>query len=151
MKSLHDIDLGQNTRTRSLSRSHRPLHGRRLPSKDGIYGDVAQQIGRDQVSVVSILSNPAQDPHLFETAPSVVREILSAQGRWWQGDRLQRSARLLRGAGIGTYGTKAFAGDEPLANPHADIGAVIAIYRPDLLRFVRHAPRGATCEPRSEA
>jgi zinc/manganese transport system substrate-binding protein len=46
---------------------------------ENFYGDVAQQIGRDQVSVVSILSNPAQDPHLFETAPSVVREILSAQ------------------------------------------------------------------------
>jgi hypothetical protein len=27
--------------------------------------------------------------------------------------------------GIGTYGAKAFAGDEPLANPHGDIGAVI--------------------------
>src|SRR6476620_3662399 len=46
---------------------------------ENFYGDVAQQIGGDQVSVVSILSNPAQDPHLFETAPSVVREILSAQ------------------------------------------------------------------------
>ena len=46
---------------------------------ENFYGDVAHQIGRDQVSVVSILSNPAQDPHLFETAPSVVREILSAQ------------------------------------------------------------------------
>ena len=35
---------------------------------------MAQQIGGDQVSVVSILSNPDQDPHLFETSPSVVRK-----------------------------------------------------------------------------
>jgi hypothetical protein len=27
--------------------------------------------------------------------------------------------------GIGTYGAKAFAGDEPLANRHADFAAVI--------------------------
>jgi zinc/manganese transport system substrate-binding protein len=46
---------------------------------ENFYGDVAQQIGGDHVSVASILSNPDQDPHLFETAPSVVREIAAAQ------------------------------------------------------------------------
>ena len=46
---------------------------------ENFYGDVAQQIGGDLVSVASILSNPDQDPHLFETAPSVVREIAAAQ------------------------------------------------------------------------
>ncbi len=46
---------------------------------ENFYGDVAQQIGGDLVSVASILSNPDQDPHLFETTPSVVREIAAAQ------------------------------------------------------------------------
>jgi zinc/manganese transport system substrate-binding protein len=46
---------------------------------ENFYGDVAQQIGGDRVSVASILSNPDQDPHLFETAPSVVREVAAAQ------------------------------------------------------------------------
>jgi zinc/manganese transport system substrate-binding protein len=46
---------------------------------ENFYGDVAQQIGGDRVSVVSILSNPDQDPHLFETSPSVVREIEASQ------------------------------------------------------------------------
>jgi zinc/manganese transport system substrate-binding protein len=50
-----------------------------IMAAENFYGDVAQQIGGDQVSVVSILSNPDQDPHLFETAPSVVREIAAAQ------------------------------------------------------------------------
>ena len=50
-----------------------------IVTAENFYGDVAQQIGGDQVSVVSILSNPDQDPHLFETAPSVVREIAAAQ------------------------------------------------------------------------
>ncbi len=50
-----------------------------IVAAENFYGDVAQQIGGDQVSVTSILSNPDQDPHLFETAPSVVREIAAAQ------------------------------------------------------------------------
>jgi len=45
---------------------------------ENFYGDVAKQIGGDRVSVTSILTNPDQDPHLFETAPSVVREIAAA-------------------------------------------------------------------------
>jgi len=50
-----------------------------IVAAENFYGDVAQQIGGDQVSVSSVLSNPDQDPHLFETAPSVVREIAASQ------------------------------------------------------------------------
>ena len=46
---------------------------------ENFYGDVAQQIGGDRISVTTILSNPDQDPHLFETSPSIVREIAAAQ------------------------------------------------------------------------
>jgi zinc/manganese transport system substrate-binding protein len=42
------------------------------------YGDIAQQIGGDRVAVTSIMNNPDQDPHLFETTPGVVREIAGA-------------------------------------------------------------------------
>jgi zinc/manganese transport system substrate-binding protein len=50
-----------------------------VEAAENFYGDVAQQIGGDQVSVTSIMSNPDQDPHLFETSPSVVRQIAAAQ------------------------------------------------------------------------
>jgi zinc/manganese transport system substrate-binding protein len=46
---------------------------------ENFYGDIARQIGGDRVSVVSILSNPDQDPHLFETAPTTVRQIADAR------------------------------------------------------------------------
>jgi zinc/manganese transport system substrate-binding protein len=46
---------------------------------ENFYGDVAQQIGGDRVSVVSILNNPDQDPHLFELSPTVVRQITAMQ------------------------------------------------------------------------
>lgn len=45
---------------------------------ENFYGDIAQQIGGDRVAVVSIMSNPDQDPHLFETTPGVVRQIAGA-------------------------------------------------------------------------
>ena len=43
------------------------------------YGDIAQQIGGKLVDVVSIMSNPDQDPHLFETTPTVIRQVGAAQ------------------------------------------------------------------------
>jgi zinc/manganese transport system substrate-binding protein len=46
---------------------------------ENFYGDVAQQIGGPGVSVTSILSNPDQDPHLFEASPSVARAISAAR------------------------------------------------------------------------
>ena len=46
---------------------------------ENFYGDVARQIGGDDVAVASIMSNPDQDPHLFETTPSTVRQIAAAQ------------------------------------------------------------------------
>jgi zinc/manganese transport system substrate-binding protein len=46
---------------------------------ENFYGDIARQIGGDRVAVVSIMSNPDQDPHLFETTPATVRQISKAQ------------------------------------------------------------------------
>ncbi len=49
-----------------------------IVAAENFYGDIAAQIGGDRVSVVSILNNPDQDPHLFETTPSIVRQIADA-------------------------------------------------------------------------
>jgi zinc/manganese transport system substrate-binding protein len=46
---------------------------------ENFYGGVAREIGGERVAVVSILSNPDQDPHLFETTPTVVRQVAAAQ------------------------------------------------------------------------
>ena len=45
---------------------------------ENFYGDVVQQLGGDRVDVTSILSNPDQDPHLFEASPSVARALSTA-------------------------------------------------------------------------
>ena len=46
---------------------------------ENFYGGIARQIGGDRVSVVSIMNNPDQDPHLFETTPGIVRQIADAR------------------------------------------------------------------------
>lgn len=46
---------------------------------ENFYGDIARQIGGAHVSVVSVMNNPGQDPHLFETTPGVVRQIADAR------------------------------------------------------------------------
>lgn len=46
---------------------------------ENFYGDIARQIGGDRVAVVSIMNNPDQDPHLFETTPAIVRQLVGAQ------------------------------------------------------------------------
>lgn len=45
---------------------------------ENFYGDLAGQIGGEHVTVRSILSNPDEDPHLFETSPSTARAVADA-------------------------------------------------------------------------
>jgi zinc/manganese transport system substrate-binding protein len=49
-----------------------------IVAAENVYGDVARQIGGDAVSVVGILNNPAQDPHLFEADASAARAVAAA-------------------------------------------------------------------------
>jgi zinc/manganese transport system substrate-binding protein len=46
---------------------------------ENFYGNVAEQIGGDRVSVVSILNSPDQDPHLFEVSAAVIRQFVAAR------------------------------------------------------------------------
>jgi len=45
---------------------------------ENFYGDVVRQLGGDRVAVTSILSNPDQDPHLFEASPATARALQHA-------------------------------------------------------------------------
>lgn len=46
---------------------------------ENVYGGIAHQVGGLLVSVVSILNNPDQDPHLFEVSPAVARQLADAR------------------------------------------------------------------------
>lgn len=51
----------------------------KLVAAQNFYGDIARAIGGPQAEVVSILSNPEQDPHLFEASPAVARQLADAR------------------------------------------------------------------------
>jgi zinc/manganese transport system substrate-binding protein len=127
---------------------------------ENFYGDVAGQIGGAQVRVTSILSNPDEDPHLFEASPSVARAISAARIVVYSGiDYDPWMAKLLGAARSGErqvivvadlVGRK--AGDNPhiwydpatmvacakavAAALEADDPAHVAVYDQRLARFV---------------
>ena len=49
-----------------------------IVAAENFYGDVAEQLAGTNATVHSILSNPDQDPHLFEVSPSVARVLSGA-------------------------------------------------------------------------
>jgi zinc/manganese transport system substrate-binding protein len=50
-----------------------------IVAAENFYADVAAQIAGATVRVTSILSSPAQDPHLFEVTPSAARAVSRAR------------------------------------------------------------------------
>jgi zinc/manganese transport system substrate-binding protein len=50
----------------------------KVVAAENFYADLATEIGGDHVTVTAILSNPDQDPHLFETSPSTARAVAGA-------------------------------------------------------------------------
>jgi zinc/manganese transport system substrate-binding protein len=50
----------------------------KVVAAENFYGEVIQQLGGDHVQVTSILSNPDEDPHLFEASPKTARALQNA-------------------------------------------------------------------------
>jgi zinc/manganese transport system substrate-binding protein len=50
-----------------------------IVAAENFYGDVATQVGGDKVAVTSILSNPDDDPHLFEASASTAKALVGAK------------------------------------------------------------------------
>ena len=46
-----------------------------IVAAENTYGEVAKELGGPYVNVISILSNPSQDPHLFTTTPSTAKAL----------------------------------------------------------------------------
>ncbi|MEM5401544.1 metal ABC transporter solute-binding protein [Paraburkholderia unamae] len=73
---------------------------------ENFYGDVVKQIGGNYVDVTSILSNPDQDPHLFEASPKTARALQNARVVVYNGaDYDPWMTKLLGATGAGKNGT----------------------------------------------
>jgi zinc/manganese transport system substrate-binding protein len=51
----------------------------KVVAAENFYGDLANQIGGANVAVTSILSNPDDDPHLFEASPETAKALSDAK------------------------------------------------------------------------
>ena len=89
---------------------------------ENFYGDIAQQVGGPGAKVTSVLSNPDQDPHLFEASPSVAREISAARIAIYNGIDYDPWMEKLLGAARSpdrkTVVVAGLLGKKPGDNPH---------------------------------
>src|SRR5271169_182385 len=51
----------------------------KVVAAENFYGDLVSQIGGANVAVTSILTNPDDDPHLFEASPSTAKALSDAK------------------------------------------------------------------------
>jgi zinc/manganese transport system substrate-binding protein len=94
----------------------------RIVAAENFYGDIAKQIGGPDVTVTSILSNPDQDPHLFEVSPSVGRDVSAANIVIYNGidydPWIEKLLGAARSANRKTIVAAALAGRTTGDNPH---------------------------------
>jgi zinc/manganese transport system substrate-binding protein len=93
-----------------------------IVAAENFYGDIAKQIGGPDVSVTSILSNPDQDPHLFEVSPSVGRNVSAARIVIYNGidydPWVEKLLGAARSANRKTIVVAALVGRKTRDNPH---------------------------------
>jgi zinc/manganese transport system substrate-binding protein len=51
----------------------------RVVAAENFYGDIVEQLGGTNVKVLSVLTNPDQDPHLFAVSASTARAVATAR------------------------------------------------------------------------
>src|SRR2546430_3889689 len=93
-----------------------------IVAAENFYGDVAEQVGGANVKVTSILTNPDQDPHLFEASASTARSLAAARIVIYNGaDYDPWMTKLLsasRGPGRVTIEVAKVVGKKAGDNPH---------------------------------
>ncbi len=103
----------------SLALAGSPIN---IVAAENFYGDIAKQIGGPNVAVTSILSNPDQDPHLFEVSPSVGRDVSAARIVIYNGidydPWMEKLLRATRSANRKTIVVADLAGKKTGDNPH---------------------------------
>jgi len=110
---------------------------------ENFYGGVAEKIGGSGVSVTSILSNPNQDPHLFEANVATAKAVGAAEIAIFNGaDYDPWMQKLLKASpkeGRTEISAAALTGHKPGDNPHLwydpkTVPAVAKAFAGDLIK-----------------
>jgi zinc/manganese transport system substrate-binding protein len=116
---------------------------------ENFYGDLARQIGGGHVAVTSILANPEEDPHLFETSPSTARAVADASVVIYNGDGYDPWMEKLLSASSAdsrtTIVAAALSGKKAGDNPHLwyDPATLPAVARALAAELARRDPGNA--------
>ena len=116
---------------------------------ESVYGDIARQVGGEDVAVTSILTNPDQDPHLFEISPSVARAVSAAAIAVYNGidydPWMERLLAAAHASGRRAIVVADLAGRKAGDNPHFwyDPNAMIALARALCRAYVSADPAHA--------
>ncbi len=107
----------------------------RIVAAEGVYGDIARQIGGSSVAVTSLLDRPSQDPHEFEPGAAAARSIADADLVVYNGAGYDAwASRLLSASRVPSrkvIEVARLAGKRAGDNPHVwyDPAAVLALGR----------------------
>ena len=99
----------------------------RVVAAENFYGDLARQIGGAHVEATSILTNPEQDPHLFEASPRTARDVAAAQ------------VVIVNGANYDPWIAKLIAASPAPGRREIDVGALVGA-RPGANPHLWYAP-----------
>jgi zinc/manganese transport system substrate-binding protein len=94
----------------------------KVVAAENFYGDLAKQIGGDNVAVTSILSNPEDDPHLFEASPDTAKALKDAKVVIVNGGDydpwMEKLLSAIKAPGRKEILVGALVGHKPGDNPH---------------------------------
>src|ERR1700722_8556833 len=94
----------------------------KVVAAENFYGDIANQIGGANVAVTSILSNPDDDPHLFEASPETAKALSDAKVVIVNGvdydPWMEKLLSAHKAAGRKEIVVAALVGRKPGDNPH---------------------------------
>ena len=122
----------------------------KIVAAENFYGDIARQIGGAHVAVISILTNPDQDPHAFEASPSTAKAFANAAFVIYNGaDYDPWAVKLLSASPSSARETIVVAGlvhKKPGDNPHIwyEPGTAPALARTLAHRLVKSDPAHET-------
>ena len=84
-----------------------------IVAAENFYGDVAKQIGGANVEVISILTNPDTDPHLFEASAETARDLIGA------------IVVIANGAGYGAWMERLIAANKAPGRKEINVGQLV--------------------------
>jgi zinc/manganese transport system substrate-binding protein len=95
------------------------VRGVRVVPAENFWGSIARQLGGNRVTVTSIISNPAQDPHAYEPTAGDARTMAGAQ------------LAIVNGVGYDPWASRLLASNRTDGRTVVDVGTLLGLHTGD--------------------